>query len=172
MSEAKDSVSSVAINEHEIVAGSIDGRLRCYDIRMGQVEVDVIGPSVTSTSPTKQGDSILASSLDSTIRLMDRTDGKCLQAFKAPQYVNTSYRIRSSLGMNDSVVISGSEDGTIFIWDLLEGHVISKLRHVEISTIGHTKNHVVSAVSFCPARKEWASAGGDGNVVVWGMSDS
>jgi mitogen-activated protein kinase organizer 1 len=31
------------------------------------------------------------------------------------------------------------------------------------------KKDVVGAVAFCKTRKEWASAGGDGNVVVWGM---
>jgi mitogen-activated protein kinase organizer 1 len=42
-SEARDSVSSVAVAGAEVVAGSVDGRVRAYDIRMGQVLVDVIG---------------------------------------------------------------------------------------------------------------------------------
>lgn len=170
MSEAKDSVSSVIAIEHEIIAGSIDGRVRCYDIRMGKVTVDLIGASVTSVMSTKQGDSVLVSALDSTVRLMDRQDGKCLQGFKAPGFVNTSYRVRSALGLNDSVVVSGSEEGDIYVWDLLEGTVAHRLRHNKAST-GNTKKDVVSAIAFCPARKEWASAGGDGQVTVWSMPD-
>jgi len=122
-------------------------------------------------TPTKQFDSLLVSTLDSTIRLMDRANGKLLQSFKASDYVNTSYRIRSTLGLNDSVVVSGSENGTIFVWDLLEGSVKHRLRHNSEEGSKNAKKDVVSAVAFCWARKEWVSAGGDGKsacpLCVW-----
>ena len=41
--EAKDSVSSVHVSGHEIAAGSVDGRVRLYDLRMGMMYVDVVG---------------------------------------------------------------------------------------------------------------------------------
>ena len=41
--EAKDSITSIAVKGHEILSGSVDGRLRCYDLRMGMVNVDLIG---------------------------------------------------------------------------------------------------------------------------------
>lgn len=41
--EARDSVSSLHVVGHEIATGSVDGRLRIYDLRMGMVYVDVIG---------------------------------------------------------------------------------------------------------------------------------
>jgi mitogen-activated protein kinase organizer 1 len=43
MSEAKDSISSITILGPEILAGSVDGRIRTYDIRQGKVTTDVIG---------------------------------------------------------------------------------------------------------------------------------
>ncbi len=43
LDESRDSVSSLHVVGHEIVTGSVDGRVRLYDIRMGQVYVDVIG---------------------------------------------------------------------------------------------------------------------------------
>lgn len=43
LTEAKDSISSIAVLGHEIIAASIDGKVRTYDIRMGEVYVDVIG---------------------------------------------------------------------------------------------------------------------------------
>jgi WD40 repeat protein len=49
LTEARDSVSCVCVVEAEIWAGSVDGRVRVYDIRMGSVTVDVIGS--WSTSP-------------------------------------------------------------------------------------------------------------------------
>jgi len=164
LSEAKDSVSSLAVAGHDVFAGSIDGRVRMYDIRMGEVYIDLIGAPVTSVTTTNQADSMLVSTLDSTLRLMDRRDGKCLKAYKNDGFVNEKYRIRSTLGAGDVFILSGSENGEIFIWDLLGGSVKHRLRHDPASEHKSTagKEDVISAVAYCPTRKEWASAGGDG----------
>lgn len=95
---------------------------------------------------------MLVSTLDSTIRLLDKGNGQMLQSYKG--HKNTEYRIRSCLGMADSVVISGSEDGELYAWDLLEGKVVGKLEAHE--------GKVASAVTCNSVRKEWASAGVDG----------
>lgn len=49
LSEAKDSVSCIAVVGYEIFVGSVDGRVRVYDIRMGKISIDVIGS--TSLQP-------------------------------------------------------------------------------------------------------------------------
>ena len=100
---------------------------------------------------------VLVSTLDSTIRLMDKGNGQMLQCYKG--HTNTNFRIRSCLGMADSVVISGSEDGHIYAWDLLEGKIIDKL--------GAQDGKVASAVAFSGAKKEWASAGVDGEHLAY-----
>ena len=92
------------------------------------------------------------STLDSTVRLMDNANGQVLQSYR--DHTNKDYRIRSCLGLADSVVISGSEDGQLYVWDLLEGRVIEKMK-------AHG-GKVASSVTCNAARKEWASAGGDG----------
>ena len=43
LEEARDSVSSLHVVGHEIVTGSVDGRVRMYDLRMGMLFVDLIG---------------------------------------------------------------------------------------------------------------------------------
>ena len=43
LSEARDSISTLSVLDHEIVTGSIDGKVRSYDIRMGIMSEDVIG---------------------------------------------------------------------------------------------------------------------------------
>lgn len=172
-SDAKDSVSTVWVSGHEIYAGSIDGRVRVYDLAMGCVDTDVLGASVTSVMPTAANDSYLVSTLDNTVRLMDRPSGKCLQPFKDADFKNESYRVRSTLGMADSVAISGTEDGRIAVWDVLSGMLLHTLSHKKG---GHPQGHgakkdVVSAVAWNQMRKMWASAGGDGEVVIWGGHD-
>ncbi|KAL9073667.1 MAG: hypothetical protein Q9157_004641, partial [Trypethelium eluteriae] len=122
---------------------------------------------VTSVTPTLQNDSLLVSSLDSTLRLFDKADGKLLQSYADSEFTNENYRIGSTLALKDHFVLSGSENGRILVWDHLTGKVVHKLRH-GIAESGSSKKDVVSAVAFNEARKEWCSAGGDGNVVVWG----
>ena len=107
---------------------------------------------VTSVQQTNDGNAMLVSTLDSTIRLMDKRNGQLLQSYTG--HKNTDYRIRSCLGLGDSVVISGSEDGFLYAWDLLEGKVIGKLQAHD--------GKVASAVAWNGNRKEWASAGADG----------
>ncbi|KAH0278606.1 WD40 repeat-like protein, partial [Aureobasidium melanogenum] len=176
LSEAKDAVSSVSVSGAEIMAGSVDGRVRCYDVRMGVIDQDVLGHPITSVTPTVNNDSYLASTLDSTLRLMDKRDGKLLQAFRQPDFKNENYRLRSTLAAGDSLAISGSEDGHIYVWDLLTGNLSHKLKHsTPALTDGSkavvsmsSKRDVVNSVAWNQLRKEWASAGGDGSVVVWG----
>ncbi|KAF2269370.1 WD40 repeat-like protein [Lojkania enalia] len=177
LDEAKDSISDVALFDAEIIAGSVDGKVRSYDLRMGICNVDVIGHPVTSVDVSMKGTDVLVSSLDSTIRLMDRTNGQLLKAYRDEGFVNKELRVESILGMNDSVVVSGSDNGMVYAWDLLEGEVLHKFKHSEAREVkgkarlpeAQGKREVVGAVTFCPSRKEWASAGGDGNVIVWGM---
>ncbi|QIX02450.1 hypothetical protein AMS68_007967 [Peltaster fructicola] len=171
-SEAKDSVSSIAVREHEIYAGSIDGRVRTYDLARGCVEVDALGSSVTSVAVTTAADSYLASTLDSTARLMDRPTGKCLQTFKHAEFRNDSYRTRSCLAMADASVIAGSENGSVCVWDVLSGELQHRLWHKQDQTASvNVKKDVVAAVAWNQMRKQWASAGGDGVVVIWGLDE-
>ena len=109
---------------------------------------------ITSVQQTRDGNAVLVSTLDSTIRLMDKANGQVLQSYTG--HTNKDYRIRSCLALADSVVISGSEDGHIYAWDLLEGNILQKLKAHD--------GKVASAVACNSAKKQWASAGVDGEL--------
>lgn len=177
-SEAKDSVSSVEVLGSEIFVGSVDGRVRVYDVGMGTVDCDVVAPGkgVTSVTPTRAGDGYLVSCLGSSVRFMDRGTGKCLQKFEDEGvFRNEEYRVRSTLVMGDAYALSGSEDGRVVVWDVLTGNVVHRLWHAKDGGRGEKveagKKNVVSAVAWNQLKKHWASAGGDGSVVVWGSSE-
>ena len=93
------------------------------------------------------------------------------------QFNNNQYRVRSDFGLKDSIVISGDESGKIYIWDLLEGKFLRKLNHqnnverqkpttTDLEGGYRSAANVISCVTFCRARKEWASAAGDGNLTI------
>jgi mitogen-activated protein kinase organizer 1 len=172
--DAKDAVSSVAVRGAEVFAGSIDGRVRVYDLRSGEVDVDVLATSgVTSVAGSRDGESYLVSTLDSTMRFMDRPTGKCLQTFRDDGFRNATYRVRSTFAMADSLAVSGTEDGGVFAWDVLSGQLKYRLWHRQNGqkTAGEpvSKKDVVSAVAWNQMRKQLASAGGDGEVCVWNV---
>jgi mitogen-activated protein kinase organizer 1 len=158
LEEAGDSVSSIDVAGHEIVVGSVDGKVRNYDIRMGRCFVDIIGFPVTSVAQSTDGNAVLVSSLDGSIRLMDKINGQMLQSYKG--HTNKDFRVRSCFGDKDKYVVSGSEDGMIWVYDLLEGNVVHKM-----SAHG---GKVISSVAYNPAgKKQMLSAGVDGMNLVF-----
>ena len=134
--EARDAVTSLVVKGHEVVSGSVDGRVRSYDIRMGRCTTDVIGASVTSLSITNDGRAVLVGTLDSKLRLMDRDNGNCLRSYSDPGWKNQELRVQSLLGQKEKYVIAGDEmtveadpqgEGRVWAWDLLTGKVVAKL---------------------------------------------
>lgn len=55
-----------------------DGKLRTYDLRAGDLKEDYIGPAITSAKLSKDKNCILVSTLDDTMRLMDKSNGRLL----------------------------------------------------------------------------------------------
>ncbi|KAK9449245.1 WD40-repeat-containing domain protein [Limtongia smithiae] len=157
LDEAKDSVSSVQIVGSQIITGSVDGYLRVYDLRMGQLYEDLIGHPITSVMDSADSACALVSTLDSTVRLMDKSNGTLLQSFTG--HDNHKYRIRSCFGDNETYAISGSENGKIFVWDVLSGRVVHQLR-------SHNGS-IVACVAYHPRSTQMVSCGSNGTIQVW-----
>lgn len=149
LDDAADAVSAVVVRGAEIVAGSVDGRVRSYDVRVGRVTTDVVGASVASLCLTGDGKAALVGSLDSRVRLMDRESGSCLRAYGAAGdddkesgrgWANTDLRVQSVLGGGERYVVAGdemtgladghlaSEGGRVWAWDLLTGKLVARVK--------------------------------------------
>ncbi|KAL3728871.1 hypothetical protein ACJRO7_033457 [Eucalyptus globulus] len=74
----QDSVMSVCLTKTEIIGGSVDGTVRTFDIRIGREISDDLGQPVNCISMSNDGNCILASCLDSTLRLVDSNNDSCL----------------------------------------------------------------------------------------------
>ena len=136
LSEARDAVTSLVVRGPEIIAGSVDGRVRTYDVRMGRCTTDVISASVTSLSLTRDGRAVLVGTLDSKLRLMDRDNGTCLRAYSDPGWKNEELRVQALLGGKEKYVVAGDEmvgetaangQGRIWAWDLVTGRLVAKV---------------------------------------------
>lgn len=174
LDDAKDGITDLVCWDKEIIVASSDGRLRSYDVRMGKCVTDVQPGAVTSLALSRDGRVLLVSCLDGKIRLMDRENGSCLRTFPPPEkmgddgYKNEGLRLQTSLAVNDSVAMSGSEsDGKARAWDVVSGKLIG---NVDVSESGK----VVSVVKWREGsqvedrKSVWAAGGADGIVKVFG----
>uniref|UniRef100_A0A3B4CNC1 WD repeat domain-containing protein 83 n=1 Tax=Pygocentrus nattereri TaxID=42514 RepID=A0A3B4CNC1_PYGNA len=156
LDEARDGVSSLKVVEHELLTGSVDGRLRRYDLRMGQLHVDFISSPITCVCFSQDGQCTLSSSLDSAVRLLDKSTGELLGEYTGHQ--NKDYKLDCCLSNKDTHVLCCSEDGHVYCWDLVEGSLALKL------PVGKA---VVQSLSFHPTEACLLTAM-EGRVQVWG----
>lgn len=156
LDEARDGISSLKVSEHELLTGSVDGRVRRYDLRMGQLNVDFTGSPITCVCFSRDGQCTLSSSLDSTVRLLDKSSGEMLGEYSG--HVNKGYKLDCCLSDKDTHILSCSEDGHVYFWDLVEGSLTLKL------PVGKA---VVQSLSFHPTESRLLTAM-EGSVQVWG----
>ena len=69
------------MSAHEILAGSIDGKVRRYDLRTGHMFTEIVGSAVTCTRFSKDGQCLLVSSHDNAVRLLDKESGELLSEY-------------------------------------------------------------------------------------------
>jgi mitogen-activated protein kinase organizer 1 len=178
---------------YEVVAGSVDGRVRYYDIRMGKMDTDVLGAPVTSLASMKDGEAVLVSTLDGRVRLVDRKNGSCLMTYKGHE--NAEFRIRSCFGGRERWVLCGSEGigsvldtkgrgGEVVVWDTVSGEVLKreiveepgkqegsmKKRAIGRDGTDKQRRNVISCVAWKNGGtgNQWCCAGTDGVVTVFG----
>jgi mitogen-activated protein kinase organizer 1 len=176
------------------MTGSVDGWVRSYDLRMGQLRADYIGREfqqqprsramlrdcvdpVTAVIPTQDGQSYLVTTLDSHVRLMDVASGKLLNDFTGHSLKN--YRSRACFGHNEASVVCGDENGQVWAWDLLD---VSHSFQIYLSMLicSHQANllppnppptvhsSVVLWTEHHPIEEgEMITASGDGTAKVW-----
>uniref|UniRef100_A0A3Q1F5M6 WD repeat domain-containing protein 83 n=1 Tax=Acanthochromis polyacanthus TaxID=80966 RepID=A0A3Q1F5M6_9TELE len=155
LDEARDSISSLKVAQHELLTGSVDGRVRRYDLRMGQLHVDFISSPITCVCFSQDGQCTLSSSLDSTVRLLDKSTGEMLGEYTGHKM--KGYKLDCCLSSKDTHVLSCSEDGHVYCWDLVEGSLSLKL------PVGKA---VVQSLSFHPSETCLLTAM-EGRVQVW-----
>eukprot|EP00188_Purpureofilum_apyrenoidigerum_P001896 Plantae.Rhodophyta-Purpureofilum_apyrenoidigerum.ctg20942.p1 GENE.Plantae.Rhodophyta-Purpureofilum_apyrenoidigerum.ctg20942~~Plantae.Rhodophyta-Purpureofilum_apyrenoidigerum.ctg20942.p1 ORF type:complete len:308 (-),score=55.96 Plantae.Rhodophyta-Purpureofilum_apyrenoidigerum.ctg20942:845-1768(-) len=158
LDEAKDSVSSVAVRAHEVLSASIDGRARVYDIRTGHVTVDDLKHPLGATTFSGDGNCILAATLKSALALVDKASGVVLAVYKG--HVNDRFKVECSLSCDDAFVMSGSEDGSVAFWDLVES---------ENGPLAKPKAHSQPCCTVdCHPKENMALSGShDGTMVLW-----
>ncbi|KAJ1985582.1 hypothetical protein H4R33_003919 [Dimargaris cristalligena] len=156
LEEATDSVTTLAFNDTEMLTGSADGFVRVYDMRQGQMTADFTGSPVTSGAWSADNRCILIGALDHTLRLFDRSNGTLLNHYEGHQ--SSQFKMECCFSRSGAHVISGSEDGAIWFWDILEA---SRAQRV----LAHSS--IVTCVAYHPTESALLSSSSDGSVIIW-----
>ncbi|CRL01277.1 CLUMA_CG014299, isoform B [Clunio marinus] len=126
LKEAKDCITGLIVTEHKIISSSLDGCIRHYDLRAGELTCDKVGEPITAVTMTSDEQCVLASCQDGVIRLIDIDGGEALSEYRG--HLPKDYKIECGLLKNDSHIISGSSFGCVIIWDFLEAKQVNTLR--------------------------------------------
>ncbi|CAB3405661.1 unnamed protein product [Caenorhabditis bovis] len=147
--EATDGIQSIDVNGHEIVVGSADYNYRTYSVRDGNMSIDFMGEAVNSVHFTPDGNCVLAGAMGGIVRLMDKSNGKLLASYKG--HLNKEYKLDSVILQSIEFVASGSEDGFVYIYNLMDSTISAKLEH---------PSKVVHSLSAHPKKERLITASG------------
>lgn len=105
----QDSATCVAASGHCIFAGSVDGSVRRFDVRLGRATCDQLHHPVTSLAVTRDGLCVIAACTDSTLRLLDVNSGQQLARYTG--HVHVAVKMDCCLTPSDAYVVGSSETG-------------------------------------------------------------
>ncbi|KAL1677643.1 WD40-repeat-containing domain protein [Schizophyllum commune] len=150
-----DPVTSVGFSHDGtmIVSCAMDGLIRIWDTESGQclkTLVDDDNPICSHVRFTPNSKFVLASTQDSTVRLWNYHASRPAKTYTG--HVNRTYCIPSCFAtsrMGERLVLSGSEDARVYIWDLQSRQLVQVLE-------GH--KDVVLGVSVHPTKCMLATA--------------
>lgn len=165
LNDAKDSVTSVLVQGHYIRTASVDGGIRTYDVRRGQLCCDHAGTPVVSMDLTKDEQCIVFATLEGDLILMDAATGQLLNTYTQAHSAG-KYALQCCVTADDKYIVTGSEDGRTVLYDVVKGEMVQSLE-------GHVRP--TCAVAAHPNRDSTSvviTASYDGTAVVWSHDSS
>jgi COMPASS component SWD3 len=153
-----------------IASCATDGLVRIWDTSTGQCLRTLVhedNPPVSAVKFSPNGKYVLAWTLDDCVRLWDYVEGRCIKTYQG--HTNRKYSLSGGFGVYGQVTprapgyafaVSGSEDGAILCWDVVNKKILQRIE-------GHSG--VVLGVDTCATSqgRYLVSCGADGTVRVW-----
>lgn len=153
-----------------LATGSYDGLVRVWDVASMQCMLTIVVHDtlangyapVTHARFTPNGRFVLSGSLDGKLRLWDYyytpKRASCVRTFEG--HVNAKYCL-DSVFLRSGLLVSGSEDGSVVMWDLQNAQVVSTLRGAE-----HQPTAPILSVAVNPAQ-DVLLASSNKSILMW-----
>eukprot|EP01121_Diplochlamys_sp_Union-15-3_P016306 TRINITY_DN5525_c0_g1_i1.p1 TRINITY_DN5525_c0_g1~~TRINITY_DN5525_c0_g1_i1.p1 ORF type:complete len:281 (+),score=46.69 TRINITY_DN5525_c0_g1_i1:841-1683(+) len=145
-----------------IVSGHLDNTLRFWDPKTGSTAYEMKTPlhnaQITSIKLSPDGYYLLTSSRDHTLKIIELRTFNALQTLKNENYRNAGNCHIATWSPNAAYVLSGSSNGSLFIWDTLTAQVSEILK-------GH--KYSITACLWSSSGSNIVSSDKNGSVVLW-----
>lgn len=147
-----------------ILATSLDGALRSFDVRAGREVVDwprgPSGPPLTSLDVSGDSRLVALASGDSTVLVLSRLEGALLAELVAPgEHAHESLHQRCAISRDGTVVVGASETGRVTFWSVESGRVLASAQA--------TERGPCCALALAPDDGQLVAGGLDGEVRVF-----
>ncbi|KAH3687349.1 hypothetical protein WICPIJ_001693, partial [Wickerhamomyces pijperi] len=148
-----------------LICATYSREMEVYDLLTGvKVNTIAVGEKITSiTASYSQPNTVLVNVTPNEVQLWDWVQGVLLTKYVG--HNQKKYIVRSCFGYDETLVLSGSEDGRVFLWN-----------KEYASLIGCYKAHKTgntNSVAWCPDTNLlggccFVTGGDDGKVQIWG----
>jgi len=168
--KCKDSVESLAVVDQDIIASDANGCVYTFDIRTGTLRTDEYHAPIGHLCISPDSRCIALSCQDGKVRLVERATGLLLSEFQG-EHVTTDFKIGCAFVDHGRVVVTGSEDGKIVMYDTLT----EKIHGILVSSNDNNQEPERTAVCTLGSSRDYGfliSGSYDGSIKVWSPSSS
>ena len=144
-----DAVMAVVVEKEALVAASVDGSVRTFDLRNAEAVRDALGSPVGNVAVSGDGNCLLAATLDDSLALIDRADGGKLQTYTGHGHANRSARVGCCFSHDDAHVVAGDEGGGVTIWDLVRTRALPARACSRSCRVRCARPHHLRACAAC-----------------------
>ncbi len=113
------------------------------------------------TSVASQDMEFISASKDNSHRLWDLRHSRSVKRYTGHQNTSKNF-IRADFGSNKKFIVSGSENGHVYVWDKLSGEIVQKLEGHSSIVYNATWNERQSLLTSCSQDK---------SVMIWHFQD-
>ncbi|KAK9828803.1 hypothetical protein WJX72_002152 [[Myrmecia] bisecta] len=123
-----------------ICSGHFDGTLRFWDMRSPNKMVHEVsglhaGAQLCSVAVGSHGGTVLTCGKDNMLKLVDIRTFQVQHSLRAPGFVVGTVWCTASMGPDERHVAAGSTDGSVFVWEVEKGEVVTTLKEPSAQSI-------------------------------------
>jgi len=160
LSGAKDSITKVVVLSDKIISTSVDGRLRQYDIRMGQMQTDDYGFAINGLDISPDEKYSIVSGLDNEIRLVENDTGTIVNNYHG-LHVSKNYSMSLKYTNKLDGFFTTSENCNVVYYDIMNPQKNKIYK-------GHNKSS--SGLDVHPLKNNMiVTAGHDAKIILWNV---